>query len=65
MAGKPNPIELQKALKGADYPSDPKTLASLAEKNGADSGVVERISHIRDKRLSGPDQVQKAVFDQR
>ncbi|KAF4408688.1 MULTISPECIES: DUF2795 domain-containing protein [Streptomyces] len=59
---KPNPIELQKALKGADYPADRESLASLAEKNGADSGLVDKISHLGQKEFTGPDQVEKAVF---
>ncbi|MBQ0987870.1 DUF2795 domain-containing protein [Streptomyces sp. F63] len=61
MAEKINPIELQKALKGADYPADRKSLASLAESNGADRKVVEKIQSLGQKKFTGPDQVEKAV----
>ncbi|MFD6949922.1 hypothetical protein A6A08_08855 [Nocardiopsis sp. TSRI0078] len=57
-----NPIELQKALKGADYPADRDDLASLARDNGADGDLVERISNAKTERFDGPDDVQKAVF---
>ncbi|WP_150242772.1 DUF2795 domain-containing protein [Nocardiopsis quinghaiensis] len=57
-----NPIDLQKALKGADYPASRDDLASLAKDNGADSGLVERISNVKTDRFDGPDDVQKAVF---
>ncbi|NYH51139.1 MULTISPECIES: DUF2795 domain-containing protein [Nocardiopsis] len=57
-----NPIELQKALKGADYPASRDDLASLAKNNGAGSDLVERISNAKTERFDGPDDVQKAVF---
>ncbi len=60
-----NPIELQKALKGADYPTDRESLVSLAENNGADSGIVDKISRLGQKKFTGPDQVEKAVFQEK
>ncbi|MGC5341616.1 DUF2795 domain-containing protein [Streptomyces sp. DT24] len=58
-----NPIELQKALKGADYPSSREDLVSRAKKNGADDAFVEKLSSVSKKKFGGPDEVQKAVFD--
>ena len=58
----PNPIDLQKALKGADYPAAREDLISLAKDNGADDTLVEKISHVTTDRFDGPDDVQKAVF---
>jgi hypothetical protein len=57
-----NPIELQKALKGASYPTDREHLTELAKKNGADQQLVEKISHLRERQFDGPDKVERAVF---
>ncbi|GGV40646.1 DUF2795 domain-containing protein [Streptomyces griseoflavus] len=58
-----NPIELQKALKGAAYPTSRDDLVELARNNGADSTLVEKLTHSGSERFEGPDEVQKAVFD--
>ena len=47
----PNPIDLQKALKGADYPAAREDLISLAKDNGADDTLVEKISHVTTDRF--------------
>ncbi|MFE1786511.1 DUF2795 domain-containing protein [Streptomyces sp. NPDC059506] len=57
-----NPIDLQKALKGAGYPADRDALVSLARDNGADSQLVDRLAELGQDSFDGPDQVQKAVF---
>ncbi|CAL9623721.1 hypothetical protein SUDANB120_05928 [Streptomyces sp. enrichment culture] len=57
-----SPIDVQKALKGAEYPASSDDLASLAESNGADDNVVEKLRSSRSKQYDGPDDVQKAVF---
>jgi hypothetical protein len=44
-----NPIELQKALKGADYPASRDDL-------------VQRLANAGTSRFDGPDDVQKALF---
>ncbi|UGY91595.1 DUF2795 domain-containing protein [Streptomyces gobiensis] len=59
---KPNPIELQKALKGASYPADREQLVETAKKNKADKKMVEEISHLSEKRFDGPDKVEQALF---
>ncbi|MFV8131902.1 DUF2795 domain-containing protein [Streptomyces syringium] len=57
-----NPIELQKALKGAPYPADREKLVAVAKKNKAGSDMVEKISHLGQKSFESPADVQKAVF---
>ncbi|WP_329201746.1 MULTISPECIES: DUF2795 domain-containing protein [unclassified Streptomyces] len=57
-----SPIDVQKALKGAQYPASADDLASLAKSNGADDAVVEKLQSSGSKRYDGPDDVQKAVF---
>ncbi|CAL9634728.1 DUF2795 domain-containing protein [Streptomyces pilosus] len=58
-----NPIELQKALKGADYPASRDDLVELAKNNGADSSLVQKLTQSGSERFDGPNEVQKAVFD--
>ncbi|UNO39829.1 DUF2795 domain-containing protein [Streptomyces sp. MST-110588] len=57
-----NPIELQKALKGAHYPAGRKDLVECAKSNKADSELVDKISHLRENRFKNPAEVEKAVF---
>ncbi|MDT6983079.1 DUF2795 domain-containing protein [Streptomyces lusitanus] len=57
-----SPIDLQKALKGADYPAAKDDLVSVAKSNGADDSLVRKLSETGTKRFDGPNEVQKAVF---
>ena len=54
--------EVQKALKGADYPMDGKALAALAEKNGADDDLVQALKGLRE--VDGPNGVMKELKDE-
>ncbi|MGP4043675.1 DUF2795 domain-containing protein [Streptomyces sp. 2A115] len=58
-----SPIDLQKALKGAEYPTGRKDLVQLAQDHGADTALVERIESLPDKEFDGPDAVSRAVFE--
>ncbi|MEV5319234.1 DUF2795 domain-containing protein [Streptomyces sp. NPDC052687] len=58
-----NPIDLQKALKGAEYPSSRDDLVTLARDNGADDTLVEKLANAPTEQFDGPDDVQKVVFD--
>ncbi|MGW7262206.1 DUF2795 domain-containing protein [Streptomyces sp. NPDC054842] len=58
-----SPIDLQKALKGADYPASRDDLVSVAKSNGADDNVVQMLSEAGTDRFEGPNEVQKALFD--
>jgi hypothetical protein len=55
-----NPIEVQKALKGASYPSSRDDLAQLAERNG-NGDVAEALRNSGTDSFSGPDDVMEAV----
>ena len=57
-----SPIDLQKALKGADYPARRDDLVSLARDNGADDVLVEKLANAPTDEFDGPNDVQKAVF---
>jgi hypothetical protein len=56
-----NPIELQKHLKGADYPASKDELVDLAESNGAPAEVVEALRNAPRDEFDGPDEVQAAL----
>jgi hypothetical protein len=49
--------EVQKALKGADYPMKGDELAKLAERNGADKDLVEALRKVPE--VEGPNGVMK------
>ena len=51
--------EVQKALKGADYPMDGSALAELAESNGADRELVDALRGLRE--VEGPNGVMKEL----
>jgi hypothetical protein len=53
--------EVQKALKGADYPMDGKALSALAKKNGADDDLVDALQGLRE--VDGPNTVMKELKD--
>ncbi|MFD1829337.1 MULTISPECIES: DUF2795 domain-containing protein [Streptomyces] len=62
MGGIDNPIELQKALGGVDYPADRDSLVENARRKGAKEEVVKELSSLKKDRFDGPDDVSKAVF---
>ncbi|WP_399932523.1 DUF2795 domain-containing protein [Streptomyces kanamyceticus] len=57
-----SPIDLQKALKGAQYPASRDDLVELARGNSGDGSLVDKLSDAPTDRFDGPDDVQKAVF---
>ncbi|MEV5431586.1 DUF2795 domain-containing protein [Streptomyces sp. NPDC052701] len=59
-----SPIDLQKALSGMDYPTDKQHLVEQARKNKAGDEVVSRLDGLKQDRFDGPNEVQKAVFNQ-
>ena len=58
----PNPIDVQKTLGGGSYPCSKEDLIEHAKSNGADQDILDGLQKLPDGEISGPDQVQKAVF---
>lgn len=56
-----NPIEMQKHLKGVDYPAKKDELLAKAGDNGASSDLMEALQALGDDEFSGPDQVMAAL----
>ncbi|MFI2435952.1 DUF2795 domain-containing protein [Streptomyces sp. NPDC018693] len=58
-----SPTDVQKALKGMEYPAEKKDLVERARRNHADREVVSRLDGLKEDHFDGPNEVQKAVFN--
>jgi len=58
---KVNPIQLQKYLKGLDYPVNKKELISAAKKNGADKAVNSLLNMLPERDYQTPVDVSKEL----
>ena len=56
-----NPIELQKHLKGVDYPASRDDLVAAAEANGAPDDLVSALRSANQESFDGPTAVQSAL----
>lgn len=56
-----NPIQLQKFLKGAEYPMGKDALVALAKDNGAGDDVLEALGALEDREYDGPNGVSKEL----
>jgi hypothetical protein len=54
-------IDVQKALKGADYPAKKDQLLKLARQNGADEDVMEALAALGDEEFESPAAISKAL----
>ena len=53
--------EVQKALKGANYPASRDDLVSLARDNGADDELVSALGNMDKDSFDGPSAVMEAM----
>jgi uncharacterized protein DUF2795 len=56
--------DVQKALKGVDYPVGPHELAETAKQNGAGRDLVNALDGMRKDRFDGPNAVMTALKGQ-
>ncbi len=56
-----NPIQIEKFLKGIDYPAKKADLIKRAEQNGADEQVLSTLQQLPDQQFDSPADVSKAV----
>jgi hypothetical protein len=61
MAMKANPIEVQKHLKGMEYPASRDELVQTAEGNDAPDDIVEVLRGLPEQEYDGPDDVMEAL----
>lgn len=55
-----NPIQIQKYLKGVDYPANKSTLIENAKKMGADENICASLEQLPDKNFQTPADVSEA-----
>lgn len=58
-----NPIQLQKHLKGVDYPASKEDLISHAKEQGADENAISVLEQLPDQEYESPTDVSQAVSD--
>ena len=56
-----NPIQIEKFLKGIDYPARKADLIKRAEQNGADEQVRATLQLLPEQQFDSPADVSKAV----
>jgi hypothetical protein len=62
---RPNPIDLQRHLKGVDYPARRDDLVAKARDAGAGEDIVRALESIPDREYEDPAQVSEAVAKKR
>lgn len=55
-----NPIQIQKYLKGVDYPADKATLIQTAKDQGADESICASLEQLPDEEFQTPADVSEA-----
>ena len=56
-----NPIEVQKALKGVDYPAKKDDIVRNAKERGADSDILKALENLPDQEYNKPTDVNQAL----
>ncbi|MEB3359666.1 MAG: DUF2795 domain-containing protein [Synechococcales bacterium] len=56
-----NPIQVQKFLKGIDYPASKQDVVDHAKQNGADENVCSTLERLPDQDFETPAEVSKAI----
>ncbi len=56
-----NPVQLQKYLKGLDYPASKDEIVGHAERHGADQNALGTLRRLPDEKYQTPADVSQAV----
>lgn len=56
-----SPIQMQKHLKGVNYPASKQDLVKQAQSNHASSEIVNTIQHLHGDSFNSPKDVMKAL----
>ena len=56
-----NPAEVERYLKGMNYPAKKDDLIKHAQQQGANKDVIEVLKEMRDQSFNSPVEVSKAV----
>jgi len=60
-AKKVNPIQVQKFLKGIDYPTSKQQLIKTAQEEGADDNVIQTLQEMSADQYNSPNDVAQAI----
>lgn len=58
-----NPVQVQKFLKGVDYPVSKQDLVEHAKQQGADENVCSMLEQLPDEEFETPAEASKAIGD--
>ncbi|MDV2991397.1 MAG: hypothetical protein N4J56_001051 [Chroococcidiopsis sp. SAG 2025] len=58
---KVNPIQLQKHLKGMEYPASKQDIVDYAKQQGADNNAIAVLEQLPEEEYETPTDVNKAV----
>ncbi len=61
MEKKANPIQLQKFLKGVNYPAKKSNLLQHAKAHGADEKIMHTLERLPDRDYEGPAGIAKEI----
>jgi hypothetical protein len=56
-----NPVEVEKCLKGINYPAKKNDLVKHAQQQGANQDVIETLRELHEENFNSPVDVSKAV----
>jgi hypothetical protein len=56
-----NPVEVERYLKGVNYPAKKNDLIKHAQQNGASQDILETLKDLREENFNSPVDVSKAV----
>jgi hypothetical protein len=56
-----NPVQVQKFLKGVDYPVGKQDILRVAQQNGADENVRKVLERLPDQTFNSPNDVSEAI----
>lgn len=56
-----NPIEVQRRLRGINYPATLDDVLAVAEENGADDDLLDDLRSLDREEFDGPDDVMRAL----
>jgi hypothetical protein len=59
-----NPIEVQKALKGVNYPAKKEDIVRNAKEQGADDEIVRALENISADEFESPTDINEAIGKQ-
>jgi hypothetical protein len=57
----PSPIDVQRSLKGIDFPASKEDILAQAKKGGADDSVMEELEQIPDREYDSPTDISREL----